>query len=571
MRLSRLLYAVSYVLCLLGCAGDPARPGDWPHYGGDAGSSRYSSLDLIDADNVARLRIAWVWSSIDNPLLEARSELRSLGFQVTPIAVDGVLYVSTSLSQVAAIDGASGETRWVFDPKSYEDGRPPNWGFVHRGVAYWRNGSKRRILHAAGNGRLHAIDALTGKSDPEFGEGGSVDLWRSLPRRSGPRQVGNSSPPVIWRDVVMVGSSIQDSARTQSAPPGQVSAYDVETGAWLWTFDLVPHPGTEGSETWEGGASAVAGAANAWAPMSVDLTSGLVCFGTGTPTNDFYGGHRLGDNHFAESVVCLRPEDGSLVWSFQITHHGLWDYDLPAAPMLVDVEIDDREVQALVQLTKQGFAFVFDRRTGVPVWPIEERSVPPSEVPGERASPTQPFPSRPPPFERQGLSESDLIDFTPSCARRRSSWWSATASDRSTRRRSRARPRPTRRSSRAARCSARCSCPARAAARTGVGERSIPRLAGSTCRRSRARSRLAWRLPTPRDRTSGTFAPASRESTDPMAFPSSLRPTVGSRRSTCGAASAFGRSRTAAARETTRDCGISSCRRSVRLAVPGRC
>jgi quinoprotein glucose dehydrogenase len=218
----------------------------------------------------------------------------------------------------------------------------------------------------------------------------------------------------MWRDVVIVGSSISDAARSTRMPPGQVRGYQAESGKLLWTFDLVPEPGKPGSETWEDGASASAGSANAWAPMSVDDERGLVCFGTGTPSNDFYGGHRLGDGLFAESVVCLRAATGELVWSFQTTHHGIWDYDLPAAPILVDLPTPAGEpFPALVQLTKQGFAFVFDRRTGEPRWPIEERPVPASTVPGERASPTQPFPTRPPPFERQGVTPDDLVDFTP--------------------------------------------------------------------------------------------------------------------------------------------------------------
>jgi len=393
---------------------------DWPHYAGDAGSTRRSALGQIDRVAVDRLETAWVWSSVDNELLQPKGELRSLGFQATPIAIDGVLYLSTSLSRVVALDGATGGALWVFDPGVHERGRPPNWGFVHRGVAFWRKGAERRIFHAAGDGLLYALDARTGTLDPRFGEGGSVDVRAGLPRVESDRQVGHSSPPVVWRDVVIVGSSISDGARSTRMPPGQVRGYHAETGDLLWTFQLVPEPGMPGSETWEEGASAIAGSANAWAPMSVDEELGTVYLGTGTPNNDFYGGHRLGDNRYAESVVCLRAADGELVWSYQITHHGLWDYDLPAAPILVDLKLeppdaepDAEAVPALVQLTKQGFAFVFDRRNGEPIWPIEERPVPASEVPGERAAPTQPFPTRPPPFERQGVTVDDLIDFTP--------------------------------------------------------------------------------------------------------------------------------------------------------------
>jgi quinoprotein glucose dehydrogenase len=396
-----------------------ASDGDWTHWAGDAGSRRASDLGQIDRSNVDSLGIEWIWSSVDDPLLAPKGELRSLGFQATPIAIDGTLYLGTSLSRVAAIDGESGETLWVFDPRVHERGRPPNWGFVHRGVAFWSKGRERRIFHAAGDGLLYAIDARTGALDMRFGErhgsGGWVDVRQGLPRVENERQVGHSSPPVVWRDVVIVGSSISDAARSTRMPPGQVRGYQAETGELLWTFDLVPEPGRPGSETWEDGASASAGSANAWAPMSVDAELGTVYFGTGTPSNDFYGGHRPGDNLYAESIVCLRAATGELVWSFQTTRHGLWDYDLPAAPILVDLELEPgaEPFPALVQLTKQGFAFVLDRRDGKPLWPIEERPVPASRVPGERASPTQPFPTRPPPFERQGVSEDDLLDFTP--------------------------------------------------------------------------------------------------------------------------------------------------------------
>ena len=392
---------------------EPLADGEWPSYGGDAGSRRYSPLEQIDASNVADLQVVWQWTSIDQPLLDAEASLRSLSLQATPILEGGVLYTSTSLSQVAAIDPGTGETRWSYDPESWKQGRPPNWGFVHRGVAHWTDGVAERILIGTGSGEVISIDAGTGRPDPAFGSAGRVSIRDGLARLTNPRQVGLSSPPVIAGDVAIVGSSISDGAVRQAMPPGRVIGYDVRTGERLWTFDTVPQGDAVGADTWNDGSAEYTGNTNAWAPMSVDTERGLVYFGVGTPSNDWYGGHRHGDNLFSESVVCLRAATGELVWHFQIVHHGMWDYDLPAAPILTDIVADGRAIPALVQLTKQGFAFVFDRVTGEPVWPIEERAVAASTVPGEKAAPTQPFPTKPPPFERQGVGRDDLIDFTP--------------------------------------------------------------------------------------------------------------------------------------------------------------
>jgi quinoprotein glucose dehydrogenase len=333
--------------------------------------------------------------------------------KATPIMVDGVLYVRTSLSLVAAVDAATGRELWTFDPESYEAGRPTNLGFNSRGVAYWSDGQDSRIFVATGDSHLWALDAATGRPAPEFGGGGRIDLLEGL-RRSVPRgsyQV--MSPPLVVRDVVVVGSSISDGPRNMSAPPGDVRAFDVRSGRQRWVFHTVPQEGELGHDTWEGGADLYTGNTNVWTIMSADEELGLVYLPIGTPTNDWYGGHRLGDNLFGESIVALDADTGEHVWHFQLVHHGLWDYDLPAAPALVDVTVGGRRVRALVQVTKQGFAFVFDRATGEPVWPIEERAVAQSTVPGERTSPTQPFPTRPAPFERQGVTVNDLIDYTP--------------------------------------------------------------------------------------------------------------------------------------------------------------
>lgn len=390
--------------------GAPA--GEWPSYGGDLGSTKYSPLDQIDRDNVARMGIAWTWSSVDNALASDSSQVPPQ-FKATPLMVDGVLYIRTSLSLVAAIDAETGEQLWAFDPESYEAGRPTNLGFNSRGVAYWSDGDDRRVFVATGDSHLWALDTVTGEPVAGFGGAGSLDLLEGL-RRAVPRgsyQV--MSPPLVVGEVVIVGSSISDGPRSMTAPPGDVRAFDVRTGRQRWVFHTVPERGEIGYDTWEGGSHAYTGNTNVWSIMSADEELGLVYLPIGTPTNDWYGGHRLGDNLFGESIVALDASTGRRVWHYQLVHHGLWDYDLPAAPALLDITVGGRPVKAVAQITKQGFVFVFDRATGEPVWAIEERPVAQSRVPGERTSPTQPFPTRPAPFERQGLAIDDLIDFTP--------------------------------------------------------------------------------------------------------------------------------------------------------------
>jgi len=390
-----------------------AAEGEWRVYGGDLGSTKYSPLSQIDAGNIERVTAVWEWRSPDGALAVAGSGLRSGAFKATPIMIDGVLYVRTSLSLVAAIDAATGEELWVFDPRSYEAGRPANLGFNTRGVAHWSDGTESRIFLATGDSHLWALDAATGEPIEDFGVAGRVDLTESLGRPVPGRSYQVMSPPLVIDDVVVVGSSISDVPRYMSAPPGDVRAFDVRTGEQRWIFHTVPRPGELGHETWEGGSWEYTGNTNVWTIMSADEELGYVYLPIGTPTNDWYGGHRLGDNLFAESLVAVEASTGRHVWHFQIVHHGVWDYDLPAAPALIDITVDGQPVKAVAQVTKQGFVFVFDRVTGEPVWPIEERPVPPSSVPGERLSPTQPFPTRPAPFERQGISVDDLIDFTP--------------------------------------------------------------------------------------------------------------------------------------------------------------
>jgi quinoprotein glucose dehydrogenase len=339
--------------------------------------------------------------------------LQAFAHEATPLVVKGVLYTSTSLSQVAAINAATGETIWVYNPESYKAGRPTNLGFIHRGVAYWTDGSEERILIGTADAYLIAIDAKTGKVIPTFGDAGKVNLAKAIPNAVNARNYAVTSPPVICRDVVVVGSSINDGPISKEAPRGDIQGFDVRTGKPTWIFHTIPQAGEFGNETWENDSWKYTGNTNVWTLMSVDEELGYIYLPTGTPTNDWYGGHRLGNNLFAETLLCLDAKTGKRIWHFQHVHHGVWDYDFPAAPILCDINVGGRRIKAVAQLTKHGFCWVFDRTNGKPVWPIEERPVQQSTVAGERTSPTQPFPTKPAPYELQGSTEENLINFTP--------------------------------------------------------------------------------------------------------------------------------------------------------------
>ena len=402
----------------------PGAHAEWRHAAGDLAASRYSRLDRITTANAPDLGVAWRWRSVDEAIREASEDparLRARGHEAIPLMIDGRLFVVTSLSQLAAIDPGSGDTLWVFDPGSWRAGPPTNLGFIHRGTSHWRDPATGavRLLYAASDSWLLAVDALTGSAVRDFGEDGRVDLIAGIAgaRRPEPgRGRGNytvSSPPVVVGDVVVVGSSIADRPNTVAMPRGDVRGFDVRTGEHLWTFHTVAQPGELGHDTWQGESWRNVGNTNVWTMMSADPELGLVYLPVSTPTSDYYGAHRKGAGLFAESLVAVDSRSGERRWHFQAVHHGLWDYDLPAAPNLVDIEVEGRTVRAVAQVSKQGFTYVFDRRTGEPVWPIEEKPVPPSSVPGEQAFPTQPHPTRPPPFERQGSGAENVIDFTP--------------------------------------------------------------------------------------------------------------------------------------------------------------
>jgi quinoprotein glucose dehydrogenase len=388
---------------------------EWPAWGGDLGATKFSSLTDIDRTNVARLARAWEWATRETPNAAART--RPGNFQATPLMIGDTLYLSTSYNRVVALDANTGAELWSYDPKAYLGGQPPNGtGFVHRGVATWTDGTQRRVFMNS-RWNLIALDAATGKLIPGFGDTGVVDLTRELKRNG--RSVNKfhytqTSPPVVWRNLVIVGNGVADRLIYPNDPPGDVQAFDVKTGKRVWAFSPIPNgPRDEGAETWLNRSWVTAGHTNVWAPFSVDERRGLVYLPVGTPSNDWYGGARKGFDLFAESIVCLDARNGRKVWHFQTVRHGLWDYDLPAAPVLATVAIDGRSRDIVAVPTKTGFLFVFDRTNGNPIWPIVDRAVPASDVPGEAAAPSQPVPTKPKPFAKQGFSFSDLVDFTP--------------------------------------------------------------------------------------------------------------------------------------------------------------
>jgi quinoprotein glucose dehydrogenase len=393
---------------------------DWPTYANDPGSSKYAPLDQIDAKSMSRLKVAWEWGSPDNEQVKANRALSNLGYKSTPIKIGDALYVNTTLGRIVALDAKTGEERWVFDTETWKSGRPANLGFNTRGVAYWEYDGKRRILMGTNNAYLWSIDADTGRPDAGFGDGGKVDLTQGLGRDVDRSAYSVVSAPLVIGDTVVVGSVVFDLPVFPMVPekltdlaPGHVRGFDIATGKQKWIFHSPPQGDEPGTETWENESWKVSGGANVWTLMSADPELGYVYLPFGTPSNDWYGGHRPGDNLYGESLVCLDAETGERVWHFQMVHHGLWDYDLPAAPNLIDITVDGKPIKAVAQISKQGFVYVFDRVTGEPVWPIEERPVPQSSVPGEHTSQTQPVPTKPAAFDLQGITEETLIDFTP--------------------------------------------------------------------------------------------------------------------------------------------------------------
>jgi quinoprotein glucose dehydrogenase len=392
---------------------------EWPYYGGDQGGTKFSPLDDINASNVSQLSIAWEWSTREKALDQYGT--RPGTFQTTPLMIDNVLYFSTPYNRVVALDAETGAERWAYDPRPYEDGQPPNGtGFVHRGVAAWRDSSRSNALRIFINSRyrLICLDAATGRPVESFGDRGVVDLSHGLVWEINKLHYTNTSPPLVYKDLVILGNGVGDRLAYRNDPPGDVRAFNARTGERVWTFHTIPQPGEFGNDTWQNDSWSFTGHTNVWAPMTLDEARGLVYLPVTTPSNDFYGGRRPGANLFAESLVCLDANTGKRTWHYQLIHHGLWDYDNPSPPNLVTIRpsggpFDGRTIDAVVQLTKQGFAFVFDRVSGKPIWPIEERPVGKSDVEGEHAWPTQPFPTKPPAYTEQGVTLDDAFDLTP--------------------------------------------------------------------------------------------------------------------------------------------------------------
>jgi quinoprotein glucose dehydrogenase len=383
-------------------------PGEWWYYGGDSASTKYSPLDQINRDNVKTLRIAWRWKA------ENFGAAPEYNLEATPLMVKGVLYSTVGTRRaVVAIDAATGETLWMYRYDGGERGRVgPRQN--HRGVAYWTDGNDERILFVTPGYQLIALNAKNGQPIGSFGAGGVVDLYEGFDQPAPPNgQIGSSSPPMIVGDVAVVGAALTPVNKTKQNVAAFIRGFDVRTGKRQWIFHTIPRPGEFGNDTWENDSWSYTGNTGVWTVMSADQELGYVYLPIETPTNDFYGGHRPGHNLFAESLVCLDARTGKRVWHYQLVHHGIWDYDTVAPPILLDITVGGQRIKAVAQVTKQAFAYVFDRATGRPVWPIEERPVAPSDVPGEKTSPTQPFPTKPAAFDRQGVSLDDLIDFTP--------------------------------------------------------------------------------------------------------------------------------------------------------------
>jgi len=380
---------------------------DWPYVGGDAGGMRYSTLDQINRKNVKDLQVAWTFHT--GPHNFAYGDIHTHpSMQCTPVVIDGVMYLTSVDTQVMALDAATGRELWRFNPRRTKDGHMSN-----RGVAYWsdgRRGGMRRILFAIPDGKLFSLDARTGKPDPAFGKQGVVELRDGIERDLTELRYGATAAPAIFEDLVILGFSVSEGL---VSAPGDIRAFNVRTGRQVWRFHTVPRPGEFGHETWQGDSWKDRGGVNAWSGVRVDSKRGLVFAGLGSPAHDWYGGDRHGDNLFANSVVALDARTGKRVWHYQLVRHDLWDYDLPAPPNLVTVTHNGKRIEAVAQVTKTGYVFLFERATGRPLFEIVERPAPQSDVPGEQTASTQVHPLKPPPFVRQGFTESDITDRSP--------------------------------------------------------------------------------------------------------------------------------------------------------------
>ena len=406
------------LLALLATAADAraqqgAKNGEWRTYGGDLGMTRYAPLDQINAGNFAKLQVAWRFKT---DILGARPDFN---LQTTPLMINGVLYATAgSRRDAVAIDAATGELLWMY---RLDEGRRATASprpLSGRGVGYWTDGKgDDRIFFISMGYQLVALNAKNGVPIASFGQNGIIDLKQNddqvLDLITG--EIGLNTGPIVAKDVVIIGAAHRagNAPRSKANAKGYVRAFDVRTGKRIWIFHTIPTPGEFGNDTWEKDSWSYSGNTGVWAPFSVDEELGIVYLPVELSTGDYYGGHRPGNNLFTETLLAVELMTGKRIWHYQLVHHGIWDYDIPCAPILVDITVDGKPIKAVAQPSKQGFLYVFDRTNGRPVWPIEERPVEQTTVPGEKTSPTQPFPTKPPPFELQGVQEKDLIDFTP--------------------------------------------------------------------------------------------------------------------------------------------------------------
>lgn len=389
-----------------------ARNGEWKTYGGDLGNTKYSPLDQINASNFNKLELAWRFRTSN---LGPRPENN---LETTPLVANGVLYATAGTRRsVIALDAATGELIWSHRENEGARGTAAPRQLSGRGLAYWVNGQDERIIYVTPGYRMIALNAKTGAPVPGFGQNGVVDLKQDNDQTIDPLNpdIGLHSAPTIAGDVILVGAAHRSGGvpKSKTNVKGYVRAFDARTGKRMWIFHTIPLPGEFGFNTWEKDSSSYTGNAGVWGQISVDEELGLAYFGVELPTGDYYGGHRPGNGLFGETLVAVDLKTGQRKWHYQLVHHGIWDFDIPCAPVLTDITVNGRTVKAVAQPGKQAFLYVFDRATGQPIWPIEERPVPKGDVPGEWYSPTQPYPTKPPAYDLQGFQEKDIIDFTP--------------------------------------------------------------------------------------------------------------------------------------------------------------
>ncbi|NWG45220.1 MAG: PQQ-binding-like beta-propeller repeat protein [Alphaproteobacteria bacterium] len=430
-----LLAAATLCASSMAIARDPENI-DWPAYSADLAATKYVPLDQISAENLDRLEVVWTWMSPDNDINAADIQTpdgqiaRASGNRATPLVVDGVLYVRTSLSVVAAVNAETGKTIWTFDPQAYRGPRPANYGHVTRGLTFWERADGDRIIFASTDGRLFVLDAATGKPVVGFGQEGVVDVGKLLrfpePRQNDrvpQQQFGFISPPTLCDGVIVIGAVVTFGSVDYSEPlgysvlthpRGDVRGFDAETGELRWVFHTIPRDGEFGNDTWKNESWRYTGKGNVWSMTSCDEDLGLVYLPVTSAETSLIGVQRPGDNLFTQSIVALEAATGERSWHFQTIHHDLWDYDLPAAPVLMDITVDGRAIPALAQVTKTNYLYVLDRRDGTPVWPIEERPVPRSVIKGEYTSPTQPIPVKPAPYDvLPPITDDKVVDLTP--------------------------------------------------------------------------------------------------------------------------------------------------------------